>query len=77
MDQFIIEWYQMGLYNIDDMKLAVETGNLTPAEFKEATGQDYETTTVATSQATSQVVSTSSQASQAPSMANQYVLYLK
>lgn len=63
MDQFIIEWYKTGLYTIDDMRLAVETGNLTKEEFKEATGIDYDAPT--TSQAPA------SQASAAPSQASQ------
>lgn len=63
MDQFIMQWYKDKIYTIDDMRLAVETGNLTKEEFKEATGIDYDTSTSQT--ATSQVPTTTSQASTA------------
>ena len=66
MDKFIMQWYKMGLYNINDMRLAVETGNLTKEEFKEATGIDYDASTSQT--ATSQVPATTSQASSATSV---------
>lgn len=42
MDQYIIEYYQMGLYTIQDMEGFVQVGWLSKEEFKQTTGQDYD-----------------------------------
>lgn len=67
MDQYIIEYYQMGLYTIQDMEGFVQVGWLSKEEFKQATGQDYDQ--LMNSQApASQASAASSQASVASSV---------
>ena len=41
MDRFFIMYYKMGYLTIQDMQLAVQTGEITTDEYKQTTGQDY------------------------------------
>ena len=41
MDRFIIMYYKMGLFTIQDMQLSVQTGEITADQYKQATGEDY------------------------------------
>jgi len=36
------KWYDAGVWGIDKLRELVEAGAITPAEFKEITGEDYE-----------------------------------
>lgn len=41
MDRFIIMYYKMGLFTIQDMQLSVQAGEITADQYKQATGEDY------------------------------------
>ncbi|WP_367368281.1 XkdX family protein [Schleiferilactobacillus harbinensis] len=41
MDRFVIMYYKMGYFTIPNMQLFVQTGEITPEQYKQATGEDY------------------------------------
>lgn len=41
MDRFVLMYYKMGLFTIADMQLSVQAGEITPNQYKQATGEDY------------------------------------
>ncbi|MCT3055827.1 XkdX family protein [Leuconostoc citreum] len=41
MAKFILDYYKMGLYADDNMKVFVRAGYITTDQFKTATGKDY------------------------------------
>ena len=43
MDEMVIQFFNMGFYNIDDMKLFVQVQWITKEQYKETTGIDYAT----------------------------------
>lgn len=56
LGDLVLNYYKMGLYNIEDMEGFVKAGYITPEQFKEATGQDYQSSSAtATDDGTSNV----------------------
>ncbi|HJG84406.1 MAG TPA: XkdX family protein [Weissella thailandensis] len=43
MDEMVIQFFNMGFYNVDDMKLFVQVQWITKEQYKETTGIDYAT----------------------------------
>ncbi|MCK8605126.1 XkdX family protein [Leuconostoc citreum] len=41
MDEMVIQFFNMGLYNVEDMKLFVQVQWITAEQYKETTGIDY------------------------------------
>lgn len=41
MDEWIIKYYSMGLYTVDDLKVFVQVQWITAEQYKETTGIDY------------------------------------
>ena len=41
MDEMVIQFFNMGFYNIDDMKLFVQVQWITKEQYKKTTGIDY------------------------------------
>lgn len=48
MDEMVIQFFNMGFYNIDDMKLFVQVQWITKEQYKETTGIDYATPLITT-----------------------------
>lgn len=45
MDKFVILYFQLGLYTVDQFKEFVKAGWITKEQFKETSGQDYDNST--------------------------------
>lgn len=41
MSEYVLNYYKMGLYTDDNMKVFVLAGYITTDQFKTATGKDY------------------------------------